>query len=135
MVCEAVESEEVVQVACALPLMVSALQPLMLVAPSRKVTVPVGVPMPGKLTVIVAVSTTDSPKTDELSDEATAVVVFALFTVCVKMREVLATKLPSPLYTTVTVWPATLRLAIAVLVAAPPASATGDPKLTPFTTN
>ena len=39
------------------------------VVPSLNVTVPVGVPAPGALTVTVAVNVTDWPKTDGLADE------------------------------------------------------------------
>ena len=51
------------------------------VAPSRNVTVPLGVPAPGATAATVAVKVTLCPKTDGLEDEATVVVVFALFTV------------------------------------------------------
>ena len=48
------------------------------VAPSRNVTVPVGVPVPGGTTATVAVNVTDCPNTDGLADDATVVVVLAL---------------------------------------------------------
>ena len=67
------------------------------VAPSLKVTVPVGVPVPGAVAITVAVKVTACPKTEGLTDELTAVVVLALLTVCVKVDEALALKLPSPL--------------------------------------
>ena len=51
------------------------------VAPSLKVTVPVGVPEPGALALTVAVKVTDWPKTEGLDEEATAVVVLSLLTV------------------------------------------------------
>ena len=51
------------------------------VAPSRKVTVPDGLPAPGATTATVAVKVTLCPKVDGLSDEATVVVVLALLTV------------------------------------------------------
>jgi hypothetical protein len=51
------------------------------VVPSRKLTVPVGVPAPGAETVTVAVKVTLCPKTDGLVPEATVVAVVALFTV------------------------------------------------------
>jgi len=60
-------------------------------------TVPVGVPVPGAVAVTVAVKVTDCPKTEGLTEELTAVVVLALLTVCVKLDEALALKLPSPL--------------------------------------
>jgi hypothetical protein len=44
------------------------------------VTVPVGVPEPGEVTVTIAVKVTDWPKTDGFTEELTAVVVAALFT-------------------------------------------------------
>ena len=54
------------------------------VAPSLKVTVPVGVPVEeGELSVTVAVNVTDAPEQDGLADEATDVDVVALFTVSV----------------------------------------------------
>ena len=61
------------------------------VAPSRKVTVPVAV-----LGVTVAVSVTLCPKTDGFTLDETAVVVEAEFTTWVSVDEVLAEKLPSP---------------------------------------
>jgi hypothetical protein len=50
----------------------------MAVPPSRKVTVPVGVP---PVDVTVAVNVTDWPITDGFGEEVTVVVVSALFTV------------------------------------------------------
>ena len=67
-----------------------------LVSPSLKVTVPVGVPVPGAEALIVAVTTTDWPKTDGSTDELTEVVVLAWFTVCVLAPDVLPVKLLSP---------------------------------------
>lgn len=49
--------------------------------PSKKVTVPVGVPDPGATGETVAVKVTDCPKTGRLNDEVTVVVVLALLTV------------------------------------------------------
>ena len=67
------------------------------VAPSLKVTVPIGVPDPGAVAATVAVKVTDWPNAEGLAEEATAVVVFAVFTVCVSAEEVLALKpLPPP---------------------------------------
>jgi len=54
------------------------------VAPSRNVTIPVAVEG-----VTVAVNVTACPKVDGFTFVPTAVVVFALFTVCVKGDEVL----------------------------------------------
>jgi hypothetical protein len=69
------------------------------VAPSLKVTVPEGVPLPGAVAVTVAVNVTDWPETEGLADELNAVEVLALFTVWVNGEAVLslALKLPSPL--------------------------------------
>jgi len=69
------------------------------VVPSRNVTVPVGVPVPGGTTATVAVKVTDCPKTGGLADEATVVVVLALaggLTVWVNAALVLVLKLVSP---------------------------------------
>lgn len=49
----------------------------------------------------VAVNVTDAPKVDGLSDEASVVVVEAVFTTCEIALEVLPLKLVSPLYTAV----------------------------------
>jgi hypothetical protein len=56
--------------------------------PSLNRIVPVGVPDPGEVAVTVAVNVTDWPVTDGFAEEATAVVVAALFTVCVSVDEV-----------------------------------------------
>ena len=66
------------------------------VVPSLKVTVPVGVPLPGAVALTVAVMITCWPKTDGLSEETSVVEVLALLFVCVS-ELVLALKLPSPL--------------------------------------
>ena len=65
-------------------------------APSRKVTVPVGVPVPGATALTVAVKVTDCPNTDGFTDEVTVVELLALFTVCGMAAEVLELKLASP---------------------------------------
>ena len=44
------------------------------VPPSLKVTLPVGVPLPGAAAVTVAVKVTDWPKTEGFADDVTAVV-------------------------------------------------------------
>jgi hypothetical protein len=49
-------------------------------APSRKFTVPVGLPAPGAVTVTVAVNVTLCPKTDGLAEEVRLVLVLALLT-------------------------------------------------------
>ena len=58
-------------------------------------TVPVGVPEPGAGTLMVAVNVTFWPDVAGLPEDANAVVVFALPTVCVTLR-VLPAKLLSP---------------------------------------
>ena len=72
-----------------------------LAPPSRKVTVPVGLAaavVPGGVTVTVAVKVTDWPETDGLTEELSAVLVAAAFTVCPPPREAeLALKLLLPL--------------------------------------
>jgi hypothetical protein len=78
--------------------------------PSWNVTVPVGVPVADDFTV--AVSVTAVPKMDGLFEEATIVELAALFTVCVRIADVLAAKFVSPPYT-------------AVIECAPPASPSG----------
>src|SRR5690349_10334132 len=60
-------------------------------------TVPVGVPAPWAAAT-VAVKLMLWPSTLGLIEETTAVVLLPLFTVCVKTVELLAAKLPSPLY-------------------------------------
>jgi hypothetical protein len=85
------------------------------VAPSLKVTLPVGVPAPGATVVTVAVKVSDWPKTDGLGPvvRAIAVVVLAWFTVCVTVLEVLAPKvLATPAYDAVRLCglPATVRV-------------------------
>src|SRR5579884_359417 len=87
---------EVVQVAWAEPFSVCAPQPVMVVAPSLKLTVPVGVPEPGTETLTVAVKVTDWPTTEGLADELRLVDVPAWFTVWVRVALVLVVKLVSP---------------------------------------
>jgi len=64
-------------------------------APSWNVTVPVGAPVADDITV--AVKVTAVPKIDGLFDEATEVELAVLFTVCIRVGEVLAAKFASPL--------------------------------------
>jgi hypothetical protein len=78
------------------------------VAPSLNVTVPVGVPAPAPVGVTVAVKVTDWPKTVGLAEEANAVALPLLLTVCEIALEVLVVKLPSPPYTAVIACAATL---------------------------
>ena len=66
------------------------------VEPSSKVTVPVGVPLPGDTGVIVAVKVTAWPETEGFAEELTELVVAACFTVWVRMPDVLVKKLVSP---------------------------------------
>src|SRR5450759_2918935 len=65
--------------------------------PSRKATVPVGVPEPGAVTFTVAVKVTGCPVTDGFSDDASDVAVVAGLMVCVRSCDVEAVKLGSPL--------------------------------------
>ena len=53
-----------------------------LVAPSVKVTVPVGVPVPGAFTDTVAVNVTDCPTVEGFTELVTLVLVAACVTVC-----------------------------------------------------
>src|SRR6266446_9539513 len=100
-----VGSEEVVQVAvsCVPWLSVWVPQPEMVVPPTLKLTVPVGMPDPLPVTLTVAVKVTGWPNTDGLIEEATVVLVEALFTVWVKLGDVLPVKFGSPPYIAVTV--------------------------------
>ena len=68
-----------------------------LVAPSKKVTVPFGVPVAGATAVTVAVSVMLCPDTDGLAEDPKLVDDEPWFTVCVRLALVLALKLPSPL--------------------------------------
>jgi hypothetical protein len=63
------------------------------VAPSRKVTVPVGVP-PGPVTV--AVKVTDWPKVDGFGEAVRAAVLVALLTTCETAEDVEPMKFVSP---------------------------------------
>ena len=69
------------------------------VAPSLKVTVPVGVPLPGEAAVTVAVNVTIWPKLDGLTEELMAVELESLLTTCGEPESVpeLVRKLLSPL--------------------------------------
>jgi hypothetical protein len=71
------------------------------VAPSFRVTVPVGVPLPGAFTVTLMVNVTVWPKFDGLGEEVRVVVVDALLTFCVNVGVVLVAKLTFPEYTAV----------------------------------
>ena len=85
-------SEEVANVA--LPELKAAVARV--AAPSRKVTVPVGVPAPGETALTVAVKVTAWPNTDGFTDEVTVVELEAFLTVCVMAAEVLLLKFMSP---------------------------------------
>ncbi len=71
-------------------------QPVIELAPSLKLTLPVGVPAPGATAVTVAVKVTDWPKTDGFWLEVSAVAVLAWLTTCESTELVLPLKLPSP---------------------------------------
>src|SRR5947209_4852072 len=82
------------------------------VVPSLKVTVPVGVPLPGATALTVAVNVTEVLTTEGLSDEVTVFVVLGLMTVCVTVKGVLLLKLPSPLSAAVIKWEPTERVVL-----------------------
>jgi len=72
------------------------------VAPSLNVTVPLALPVPGDVTVNVAVNVTDCPETDGLGEPTSAIVVLALFTDCERAGEfVLGLKFESAPYSAV----------------------------------
>src|ERR1700760_975675 len=97
MVCEPTARVEMAQVA-ALAATVWAAQLPMLAAPSLKVTLPVGVPAPGLVTLMVAVKVTVWPNTVGVPLVASATVVFAFATTWLTEGEGAdARKLPSPL--------------------------------------
>src|SRR2546430_278786 len=76
--------------------------PAIAVAPSKNSTLPVGLPAPGEVTETVAVYVTLCPTTDGFDDEANAVEVLALLTVCDSAGDVDPPKLPlSDVYTAV----------------------------------
>src|SRR2546430_1181322 len=104
MECEATEREEIMKLAWPAVRVLVARD----VAPSLKVTVPVGMPMAGLTALSVAVNVIDCPNTDGFTDEITAATLLPLLTVWVRVAEVLALKLPSAPYTAVIEWAATL---------------------------
>src|SRR5205809_1415734 len=73
------------------------------VVPSLKVTVPVGVPLPGETALTVAANVTELLTTEGLRDEVTVFVVLALATVWVSVEDVLGLKLAWPLLSAVNV--------------------------------
>jgi hypothetical protein len=81
----------------AVPAADSGLFPMVIV-PLRKVTVPVGVPAPGRVTVTVAVKVTLCPTADGFGDEVRLVLVLALFTTCETAVLVLVLKSALPPY-------------------------------------
>jgi len=89
------------------------------VAPSLKVTVPVGVP--GAVDVTVAVNVTDWPAVDGFSEDATAVAVVPL-TTCVTTEDVLDAKVASPLYVAVMEWEPAVSVLVANVAIAEPFS-------------
>jgi hypothetical protein len=91
--------------------LVSAEEPSV-VAPSLKVTLPPGVPVPAEVDT-VALSVTLCPNVDGLLFEVIVAVVSALFTVCVRTVDVLPPKVASPPYTAVIEWELTARLDVA----------------------
>jgi hypothetical protein len=96
-VIERVPADTLVVLNAATPLL-SAFDPSVTV-PSLNVTPPVGVPA---VEVTLTVNVTDCPYVDGFSDEIIAeVVVAALFTVCVRIGDVLPVKFVSPAYTAV----------------------------------
>src|SRR5437773_10062231 len=96
MECDPTLSEDVAQLARPW-LRVRLLQLVMAVPPSRKVTLPAGVPAPGLLAVTVAVKVTDCPDTDGLAEETDRMgVVYC--TVGVSWGDVLTVKCASPPY-------------------------------------
>src|ERR1043166_1437156 len=66
------------------------------VAPSRKITLPVGVPEPGGTAATVAVNVTDCPNTDGFTEEFSVVDAADLLTTWVKLVETLLVKPLSP---------------------------------------
>ena len=83
--------------AVVVPFVVLTLGDPRLLLPSLNCTVPVGVPLPGAVTLMVAVKVTNCPENEGLGEEVTAVLVGASLTTCLKLGEVLVVKLVSPL--------------------------------------
>ena len=94
-VCVATLKEDVVKVAWPLAMVTLAAR---VVAPSVKVTVPLGVPAPGATAATVAVKVTAWPNTDGLGVELTVVLLEALLTTWGEAESLpeLVEKLPSP---------------------------------------
>lgn len=79
------------------------------VAPSLKVTVPVGVPVAGAVAETVAVNVTDWPDTDGFAELTATVVLPPLFTVWLRVEDVLVAKLVEPPYEALIEWLPTAR--------------------------
>lgn len=105
--CEPTASAEVVKVVQ--PALFNVPVPSV-VAPSMKISVPVGVPVAGASTLTVPVKVTDCPHTDGFTVAETAALMEPLLRVWVKTGEVLPVKKPSPLYTAVIECEPTTRL-------------------------
>src|SRR5205823_1863225 len=110
----------------AMPLVSVALPNVL--APSRKMTVPVGVPDPGASAATVAVKVTAWPNTDGLAEEITVLVLLTWLTVWVMAADMLLPKLVSPPYTAVIGWAPTGKLTV-VNVARPMALSVPVPRL------
>jgi len=79
-------------------------------APSRNVTVPVGVPLPGATLATIAVKVTDWPTSEGLADELTVVEVLLAATVCVTAEDVLTPSVELPPYIAVIEWVPTVNV-------------------------
>ena len=79
------------------PVVLTLTGPPALLPSTWNCTVPVSVPMPGAVTLIVAVKVTFWPEADGLAEDTTAVVLLAFVTVWVMAVELLAAKFVSPL--------------------------------------
>ena len=95
MACVAPARLEVLKLAVVAPPLLLKVPWPMLMPPSEKITMPVG--LPGPLLVTVAVKIALWPHTVGLIPAMTAVLLLALATVCVMAVAPLAVKLPSPL--------------------------------------
>jgi hypothetical protein len=96
MVCMPGANEAVLKVAVVTPPVVVTLAGLPALLPSiRNCTVPLGVPLPGELTLTVAAKLTNWPATDGTAEAFTTVLVEALMTVWVKEPVLVEKLLPS----------------------------------------
>lgn len=80
--------------------------------PSLKVTMPVGIPLPGAEAVTTAVNVTGWLNTEGLADELTVVEVEALFTTCAAAFPLLFAQPVAPVKAAVMVWLATLNAVV-----------------------